>query len=124
MISPKAMVWGVTLPWNLLISAGLGLWLMAAPSVFDSTSDAADSDHLVGALVVTIAIVALADVARSLRFINVLFGAWFIVTALFLDGTTTGTIISDLIAGVALIGLSLPRGRVEERYGAWDQYIR
>ncbi len=73
-ISPKAMVWGVTLPWNLLISAGLGLWLMAAPSVFDSTSDAADSDHLVGALVVTIAIVALADVARSLRFINVLLG--------------------------------------------------
>jgi hypothetical protein len=59
-----AMVWGVTAPWNLLLTAALGLWLMAAPAVFGSQGGAADSDHLVGALVVTVAVIALAEVGR------------------------------------------------------------
>jgi hypothetical protein len=123
-ISPKAMVWGVGLPWPLLLSAGLGLWLMAAPSVLDSTGNAAHSDHLIGALVVSVAIMALADVGRPLRFINVVFGAWFIVSPSLLGGTTTGSALNDVVVGVALIVFSLPRGPIGERYGAWDRYIR
>jgi len=123
-VTVKAAIWGLALPWNLLISVALGLWLMAAPSALGSTGGAADSDNLVGALVVTVAIMALADVGRPLRFVNVLFGGWFILAPWLLDGTTTGATFSDLIAGVALIGLSLPRGPVGERYGSWDRYIR
>jgi hypothetical protein len=123
-ITPKAMVWGVALPWNLLVSMALGLWLMSAPAVIGSTGYAAHSDHLVGALVVTVAIMALADVGRALRFINILFGAWFIIAPWLLDGTTTGTTLSDLLVGVALIGLCLPRGPVGERYGSWGRFIR
>jgi hypothetical protein len=72
------MVWGVSLPGPLLISAVLGVWLMFAPSVLGSSGPAADSDHLVGALVVTFAVIALGEVVRALRFINVIFGAWII----------------------------------------------
>ena len=31
-VSRGALVWGVTLPWNLLASVVLGLWLMASPA--------------------------------------------------------------------------------------------
>lgn len=123
-ITVKATTRGVALPGNLLISVALGLWLMSAPSALGSTGGAAHSDHLVGALVVTVAIMALADVGRPLRFINVLFGAWFIVAPWLLGGTTTGATSSDLIVGVALIGLSLPRGPVGERYGSYQRFIR
>jgi uncharacterized membrane protein len=97
---------------------------MAAPSVLDSTGNAAHSDHLIGALVVSVAIMALADVGRPLRLINVVFGAWFIVAPWLLGGATTGSALNDVVVGVALIVLSLPRGTIGERYGAWDRYIR
>ncbi|GIV95369.1 MAG: hypothetical protein KatS3mg057_0026 [Herpetosiphonaceae bacterium] len=48
------MLWGVTTPWNLLLAAGLGGWLMAAPAVPGSQGTAADSDHLMGALLITV----------------------------------------------------------------------
>ncbi len=48
-----AMVWGISLPWNFLASAAVGVWLMLAPAVFGTTNSAADADHLLGALIVT-----------------------------------------------------------------------
>lgn len=123
-VSAKAMVWGVALPWTLLASVAVGLWLMAAPSVLRTVPPFAHSDHLIGALVVTIAMMALADVGRGLRFVNVLFGAWFIAAPWLLGGGTPASTVSDLIAGVALILLSLPRGPVGERYGTWQRFIR
>ena len=121
---PKAMVWGVALPWNLLASAVVGVWFMAAPSIFGSTGLAAHSEHLVGALVVTVALIALADVGRALRVVNVLAGAWFIAAPWILNGATTGSRWSDMLAGAALIALSVPRGPVGERYGDWQRFIR
>ncbi|MGH7639222.1 MAG: SPW repeat domain-containing protein [Gemmatimonadaceae bacterium] len=94
-----------------------------APAVFQSQGAAADSDHLVGALVVTFDVIALAEVGRALRFINVLFGAWLIAAPWLLSGTTARATWSDLIAGVAIIVLSLPRGTVRQRYGDWDKYV-
>ncbi len=123
-VTPQAMVWGVALPWNLLVSAALGLWLMAAPSSFGSGGTAAHSDHLIGALVVTTAVIALSDVGRALRFVNIAFGAWFIVAPWLLAGSTFGSTWNDMAIGLALIALSVPRGAVGERYGGWGQFIR
>ncbi len=52
-VSAKAMGWGVALPWNLLVSVALGVWLMASPAIFGTGGGAAHSDHVIGALVVT-----------------------------------------------------------------------
>lgn len=118
-----AMIWGVTVPWRLLVSAALGLWLMAAPAVFGTSVVAADSDHLVGALAVTTAVIAMAEVVRAGRFLNVLFGVWLIVAAWLFSGASAGARVNDAITGVAVILLSFRRGMVRERYGTWDRYI-
>lgn len=123
-VSLVAMVWGVLLPWNLLVSVALGLWLMFAPAALGSTGTAAHSDHLIGALIVTVAVIALADVGRSVRFVNVLFGAWVIVAPWLLDGATTGSKWNDVIVGALVILLSFPRGTVGERYGSFERFIR
>ena len=123
-VSIRAMVWGVALPWNLLLSTGIGAWLMFTPSTLGSTGFAAHSEHLFGALIVTIAVIALADVGRVTRFVNILFGAWVIAAPWMLGGATTATKWNDLIAGALVLLLSLPRGTVGERYGSWQRYIR
>jgi hypothetical protein len=38
--------------------------------VFGSIPPLANSDHLVGALVITVAVIAMAEVGRALRFLN------------------------------------------------------
>jgi len=123
-VSPGAMVWGVMLPWNLLVSAALGIWLMIAPSALGSTGTAAHSDHLIGALIVTASVIALADVGRAVRFINVLFGALIIIAPWVLGGAAPGARWNDLIVGVLVILLSFPRGKIGDLYGDFQKFIR
>ena len=123
-VNAKAMVWGVAMPWNLLISAGLGVWLMLTPSVLGTTGAAAHSEHLVGALIVTVAVIALADVGRAMRLINIIFGVWVIAAPWLLGGAIPVSRWSDAIAAAIVILLSLPRGPVGERYGTWGRFIR
>lgn len=110
--------------WNLLLSIALGVWLMFAPAIFQTTGRAADSDHLVGALIVTFAAIAIAEVGRAVRFINVLFGAWLVVAPFLLVGFTTAAMLNGIVVGVALVVLILPRGKIHGRYGSWQPYIR
>lgn len=118
-----AAAWGVAAPWNLLASAALGIWLMFAPAVFGSESRMADNDHLVGALIATVAVIVMAEVIRAGRFLNVLLGAWIVLAPWLLSGATRGAKWNDVVAGIVLIVLSLPRGRIKERYGSWDRMI-
>lgn len=115
---------GVTAPRTLLASAALGLLLMFTRPLFGAEPPMADSDHLVGSLIFTVAVSAMADVARTLRFINVAFGAWLVAAPFLLAGATAAGTIAGVVIGLALIGLSLPRGRLSgSRYGAWDAWV-
>jgi len=115
---------GVTIPWTLTTSALLGIWLMFSRLVFGTAPPLADSDHLVGALVFTIAVIAMAEVGRALRFINVLFGIWLVVAPWLLAGGSATSALAGVLVGLVLIGLSLPRGRrSREHYGSWDRLV-
>ena len=119
-----AAVWGVSVPLTLLISMALGIWLMFSPSVWNTSGVFADSDHLVGALVLTVAAISTAEVVRALRLVNVLLGLWVLVASWILSGGTASAQWNDVIAGLAIVGLALPRGAVRERYAAWDRFVR
>ena len=119
-----SMVWGVTTPWNLLLSAALGLWLMFAPALFGTQGAAADSDHLVGALIATVAVIVMAEVIRAGRYLNALLGAWIIAAPWLLGGASRAAAWNDVIAGTLVVALSIPRGTVREHYAAWDRLIR
>lgn len=115
---------GVTLPWTLTASRAIGVLLMLTRLIFGNTGTMANSDHVVGALALTVAIIATAEVARPLRLINVLFGLWLIAAPWLLDGATSVASWASVILGIALVALSLPRGkRSQEHYASWDRYI-
>ncbi|MGH2349366.1 MAG: SPW repeat domain-containing protein [bacterium] len=122
--SPWRDMWsGLDVPWTLLVSTLVGVWIVAAPDIFNSRGGAADSDHLLGALVVLVAVTAMAEVARTLRFLNILLALAIIAAPWVLGGAPFAGRLSDLIAGALLILLSLPRGAIRGRYGSWNPFI-
>jgi hypothetical protein len=118
-----ASAWGVTLPVTLAFSVLLGIWLMFAPAVLGGTETAANSDRLVGALIVTVAAISTAEVVRTFRFFNLLLAVWLLVAPWALIGSTSALAWSDVVSGVLVFALTLPRGAIRERYAAWDRWI-
>ncbi len=110
-------------PWNLWLSTMVGAWLMAAPTLLHVAGTAADSAHIVGALVVTFSVVAFAEPARPIRLLNILCGAWLLLAAWMLDGGMPGWPWISAISGLALIALNIRRGPVEDQYGNWQGWI-
>ena len=115
---------GVTMPWTLVASIPLGAWLMFTRLIFSTKPPMANNDHLVGALIVTTAVLAMAEVARPVRFLNVVFGSWLVAAPWVLGGATTLASWASVLVGLAVVGLSLPRGvRSKEHYGSWDRFV-
>jgi hypothetical protein len=123
-VQTAAAVRGVTVPWTLAASCVVGAWLMVSRLVFGTWGATANSDHLTGAMIITIAVCAMAEVARPLRFLNLPFGLWLIVAPSLFSGASLGSALNDIVAGLIVIGLSVPRGRRSgEHYGPWDRYV-
>jgi nucleoside-diphosphate-sugar epimerase len=121
----RTLTGGVSAPWTLVVCAAIGVALMFTRVLFGSEGTMANSDHLVGALIIVIAVTAWAEVARALRFALIPFGAWLVIAPWLLDGAgNQAALIASVVAGIALIALSLPRGPVHCRYGEWDRLIR
>jgi nucleoside-diphosphate-sugar epimerase len=124
MILREMLSAGVNVPWNLAASLAIGVALMCTQLIFGTEGDAADNDHVAGLLVVTFSVSAMAEVARPLRFINIAFGAWLIVSPWFIDGYSGIATAASVLAGIALIWLALPPGGISNHYGSWDRVIR
>jgi uncharacterized membrane protein len=110
-------------PWTLLLSAAIGLWLMTAPAALTVTGAAADNNHLAGALVVTWAVIAFGEVGRPVRLLNIPTGLWIAVSPWLLSGATDVSRWLDVLAGMLLVLLSVRRGRIEERFGSWNRVL-
>lgn len=119
--SAPAMLWGVSATPALLVCLATGLWLMFAPAVLGRRGPAADSDHVAGALVVTISAIATAEVLRTGRLLNILAGLWIAASPFIFQ--VQGAKWCELLAGLLLVALGLPRGKVKEHYGSWDRFI-
>ncbi len=115
---------GVNFPWTLVTSTALGIWLMCTPLSLGTQAPLYFSDHIAGCLIIVVAVTAMAEIARPVRFLNVALGAWVVASPFLLEGGTQASTIGDVVVGLAVIGLSLPRGkRSKEHYGGWDRLI-
>jgi hypothetical protein len=110
--------------WARIINALLGIWLMAAPAVLDYGGLAATNHRIVGPIAASLAIIAIWEIARPLRWANLPLGLWLIVSPLALGGASVAAITS-LLSGVALALLALVRGKVEQQVGGgWSALWR
>jgi uncharacterized membrane protein len=115
---------GVTYPVTLLASIAIGIWLTFTRVSFGSTGQMANSDHIIGLLVVTFSIIAFAEVARSLRFLNIPAGLWLIAAPWLLHGAASPLAAwSSVVCGLLIVSLAIPRGSIKNSYGGWDVYV-
>lgn len=115
---------GMTLPVPLLLSTAVGTWLMFSRVTVGNSGSMADSDHLIGALVVTFSIIAFSEVGRSVRWLNVPLGLWLLVAPWLLDGAGSALAVwNGVLSGLLLVALALPKGAIRESYAGWNRYI-
>ena len=116
------MAGGVNLPWNLGLAALIGLALLFTRLWPGVEGNLAHAHHVIGSLVLTVVSIAAAEVARPVRWLNLLLGAGLMVSPFVFAGDMTALLVS-VVAGAALMALSVRRGPVHEHYGAWDRVI-
>jgi hypothetical protein len=115
---------GVTYPWTLTLSIAIGVWLTFTRLGFDSSGALANSDHLIGLLVVTFSIMAWAEVGRAIRYINIPFGIWLIAAPWLLSGAASPLAAwNGVISGLLVVVLAIPRVAVKNSYAGWSRYI-
>lgn len=113
---------GLSVTWSLGLSMLIGVWLMLTPFVLGIEGGMASVNHMVGALVLTVTVTAVATVARAVRFLNVLLGVLLIFAPFFFDIGLI-SLVSSIVTGLALVALAIPRGPIETSYGSWDRLI-
>lgn len=113
---------GVNLPWNLAVVAAIGLALLFSPVMLGTQGFVAGAHHVAGCLALTVVSIAAAEVARAARFLNLPIGLGLMCVPLIADASVQVNAVS-WVAGLAIAGLSLRRGTVNERYGAWNRMI-
>lgn len=113
---------GVGLPWNLALAVPVGLWLLFTRVTVGAEGGMADADHLIGSLSLAVISISAAEVARTVRFLNVPLGVALLVTP-FVYNADPPVMVASLLCGTALIVLSLRRGPIRQRYGTWKLLI-
>lgn len=121
-IAKEMVSGGIGLPWNLVVSGLIGIWLLFTRLTLGSTGSMANSDHVIGFLVLTTLSVAAAEVTRPVRYLNILFGGALAAAPFIFEAGAAAT-INGLACGLALIVLSFRRGEIRHAYGDWNRLI-
>ncbi len=120
----NAIAYGFAFPWNLLVSAVLGIWLMASPSGFGIIGGVATSNYILGPMIAAVSIIALAEVFRSVRYLNIIFGLGLCIAPWVVTEGNTTALCNNLVVGVLILALAPIKGRVAEKYGYWERFLK
>jgi hypothetical protein len=110
--------------WPQLFNTAVGIWLMAAPAVLKYGRPASSNDHIVGPLVATFACIAIWEVMRSVRGVNLPLGLWLIAAPMVLGHPQAGA-INSVVCGIAIAIASCLGGAIQQRFaGGWSALWR
>ena len=119
----RAGILGMSAPANLVITAAMGLYLMFSPAIFSKSGTSADFDHILGALIITVSVISMAEIIRTARFVNIIICVILVIAAIFTQSSGPTGKLSSIVCGFIIAVLSLPRGKILQHYGGWERYI-
>lgn len=98
---------------------------MVAPGYFNFEVAEANNHYITGPLVVTFAVIALWDVNRSARFVNLAAGVWLVLSSIVLPYASDAATWNSIMSGVLLIMFSSLKGRITHQYGGgWKSLFK
>lgn len=113
---------GVSLPWSMALAMAIGVWLMFTRLSLGSGEAMANWEHLVGSLVITVCVCALAEVARPVRFLLIPLALILVISAL-VYGSGLLVWINAAVCASALVALALVKLKVTGQYGPWNRVL-
>jgi len=120
----RASIWGMSFPWTLMIAAALGIWLMLTPAVLLTSGLTADLEHVGGALILTVSVISMGEVARVGRYLNIPLALMVGIAPWLSHNAPWAARLIDTGVALAVIALALPKGPQTEHYGSWDKWVR
>lgn len=100
----------------LLVSIMLGVGLYAAPDTLGYDGAVRVSHLITGAIAASVSLIAIADVAREARWINLFLGAWLVLSVPLLEHEPVGLGVGVAV-GMSLTLLAVVRGPINQRLG-------
>ena len=98
----------------------LGLWVLASPDVMGYEGPERLNNHIIGPLVVSAGIIALAETTRAVRWINLALGSWLVLAPVVLQYEPLHIGVRSALLGIAIAGLSwFPGERRSLQGGGW-----
>ncbi len=96
---------------------------MFSPPLLDTVGGVAMTNQILGAIICTVAVIAMSEVGRAVRYVNVLLGLIIVLAPFVFSGASSLSTYSNVIFGLSLMALSIPRGEIRERYGILEKWI-
>lgn len=110
--------------WAQGVAALVGIWIMAAPGLFDFTDVVRTHDRVVGPFIAAFACIAMWEATRPLRWINAVLGVWLLIAPWLLSFEPQAT-VNSMAVGVLVIILSSIKGRMKHHFaGGWSALWR
>lgn len=107
-----------------LAAAAFGIWLMAAPAVLGYAGVARSVDRIAGPVIAALALIAVSECTRGLRWANVAVASTLILSALWFDYPPVAA-LNSVATAVGVIVLSSLRSRVRSSFGGgWSVLLR
>jgi hypothetical protein len=102
--------------WAQLLTALAGIWLMASPAVLVYADPARANDRIIGPIVASMATIAIWELTRPLRWVNVILGFWLLITP-WLLGHPADAHWNSLASGMLILACSLVKGKRTHHFG-------
>lgn len=110
-----------SIPWGLVACTLLSAGLMTAPTQLNLEKSVADIIHICSALFMTFSIIALSEIGRTARILNIVTAAIFAATM----GVSSELALSlkwgFILTSLAIILLSLSKGQFRRHFGSYDK---
>lgn len=111
----RAAIRGVSCPWNLILSALLGVLLMVLPWPFHEKGWMVDLDPILGAFTIVFSVVATSEVARPVRWVNLALAIFLLIGTLASWAQLAIWLISaHIVIAILLALLSFRKGHFYE----------
>jgi hypothetical protein len=103
--------------WAQILSLLLGIWMLFAPDALGYSDPARSVDRAIGPIIIVVAAVAIRGVTRPMRHLNTLTGLALLIVPWVFTYDAISAIANSALVGMAVLGLSLVRGRLSHSYG-------
>lgn len=111
-------------PVGLIASAFAAAGILAAPHFLNITETAAINCYVIAALMMTVSVMAFAEVSRTARVFNIPLALWLLASMFFLPGYSQASYFAITAAALLVGACSISRGHIVHRYGGWTKFIQ